>query len=79
MLQTIGSARIANSAVTTVKIADYAVTNTKIANAAITVENISADTLPNYDLDDISYLADGNTLNLQYRNLMRTPMVQTLG
>lgn len=67
MLQTIGSARIANSAITTVKLADYAVTNTKIANAAITIENISADALPNYDLDDVSYLADGNTLNFPLR------------
>lgn len=66
-LQTIGSARIANSAVTTVKIADYAVTNTKFANSSITVENLSSDTLPNYDLDDVSYLADGNTLNFPLR------------
>ena len=67
MLQTIGSARIANNAVTTDKLASFAITNTKIANAAITVENISADTLPNYDLDDVSYLADGNTLNFPLR------------
>lgn len=67
MLQTIGSARIANNAVITDKLANFAVTNTKIANAAITVENISADTLPNYDLDDVSYLADGNTLNFPLR------------
>jgi hypothetical protein len=67
MLQTIGSARIANNAVITDKLANFAVTNTKIANAAITVENISADILPNYDLDDVSYLADGNTLNFPLR------------
>lgn len=67
MLQTIGSARIANNAVITDKLANFAVTNTKIANAAITVENISGDTLPNYDLDDVSYLADGNTLNFPLR------------
>jgi hypothetical protein len=66
-LQTIGSARIANNAVTTVKISDYAITNTKLANSTVTVENISADTLPNYDLDDVSYLADGNTLNFPLR------------
>lgn len=66
-LQTVGSARIANGAITTVKIADYAVTNTKFANSSITVENLSVDTLPNYDLDDVSYLADGNTLNFPLR------------
>jgi hypothetical protein len=66
-LQTVGSARIANSAIITDKIADYAITSDKIANNTITVENIAGDTLPNYDLDDVSYLADGNTLNFPLR------------
>ena len=67
MTQTVGSNRIANSAITTGKLSDYAVTNTKIANNTITVNNISGDTLPNYDLDDVSYLADNNTLNFPLR------------
>lgn len=66
-LQTVGSARIANSAIVTDRIADYAVTGAKIANNTITTNNISSDTLPNYDLDDVSYLADGNTLNFPLR------------
>lgn len=67
MLQTIGSARIANSAITTEKILDNAITSDKIANSSITLEKLSAETLINYDLDDVSYLADGNTLNFPLR------------
>jgi hypothetical protein len=67
MTQRLGSNRIANNAIVTDKIADYAVTNDKIANNTITTDNISSDTLPNYDLDDISYLADGRTINFPLR------------
>lgn len=67
MLQTIGSARIANNAVTTEKILDNAITSGKIANSSITLEKLSTETLINYDLDDVSYLADGNTLNFPLR------------
>jgi hypothetical protein len=67
MLQTIGSARIANNAITTEKILENAITSSKIANSSITLEKLSAETLINYDLDDVSYLADGNTLNFPLR------------
>jgi hypothetical protein len=61
MTQTVGSNRISNNAITTDKISNYSVTNVKLANNTITIDNISLTALPIYDLDDISYSADGFT------------------
>lgn len=67
MTQTVGTNRIANNAITTDKIADGAVNTNEIANSAVTFDKISSDVLWNYDLDDVSYLVDGTTLNFPLR------------
>lgn len=64
-LQTVGSARIANSAIITEKIANNSVTTDKVADYSITASKLANNatffTGYIYDLDDVSYLTDGIT------------------
>ena len=64
-LQTIGSARVANSAITTDKLANNSVTVDKIADYSITAVKVANNATffsgYIYDLDDVSYLTDGIT------------------
>lgn len=60
-LQTVGSARIANSSINTDKLANNSVTTEKLVDYSVTASKFANNIFSIYDLDDISYLTDGVT------------------